>query len=31
MRFIAGIGEALGAYARGIGRVIDPSGEPLSL
>ncbi len=29
--FHAGVGEALGAYARGIGKVLDPDAEPLSL
>ena len=29
--FHAGVGEALGAYARGIGKVLDPTAEPLSL
>lgn len=27
--FHGGVGEALGAYARGIGRVLDPEGAPL--
>lgn len=27
--FVGGIGEALGAYGRGITRVLDPGGEPM--